>query len=84
MSYTVNDRIRMSMKLLGMTQKQMSSHTGIPAWRISDIANNKGRVTANELGRIASALQIPLDCLVKQIPLFDKLFDYYNYQVWKK
>lgn len=84
MTYTVNEKIGMSMKILGMTQKKLGSLANIPAWRVSDIVGSRARVTANELYRIAEVFGVPLDCFIKSSPLFDRLFDYYNYSVWKK
>ena len=82
MTMTINDRIKISLALSGVTQKELSEKTGIPAWRVSDLAN-RGRVTAKELSLISKAIKLPAECLVGDVPLFDRMLSDYSCSLWR-
>ncbi len=82
--FTVNDRIRLSARVLNKTQKEISEATGIPAWRVSDICVGRGRVTATELSKISSTLGTTPDCLIGNSALFDVMLEGYGYSLWSK
>lgn len=82
MRMTINDRIKISLALSGVTQKGLAEMTGIPAWRVSDLANH-GRVTAKELSLVSKALKLPAECLIGDVPLFDRMLSDYSCSLWK-
>lgn len=82
MVLTINDRIRVTLILMKKTQRALAGETGIPEWRISKIANNKTKVAAKEIYPIAKALRVPLECILGEVPIFDKLVMEYINSLW--
>lgn len=57
----VNERIKKYLEEHGITQAFLVDKTGIPKGAMSNILNSKRNLTANELGKIAKALNVSAD-----------------------
>ena len=54
----VNKKLKEYLDSHGITQAFLVKKTGLPHWVLSNIINGKRRVTADELGKIAVALNV--------------------------
>lgn len=82
MGMTINDRIRVSIKVLGITQRDFSKEANITESRLSRLLGNKGKMSAKEAASCSKALKVPLDCLVGNVPLFDAMLENYEDCLW--
>lgn len=82
MRMTINDRVRVSLKVLGITQRDFSKETNITESRLSRLLGNKGKMSAKEAVSCSKALRVPMECLVGDVPLFDAMLDNYKDCLW--
>lgn len=72
------DRLKMLLKYAHISQKDFSRKTLIRESRLSNIINNKCRPMVCEVNSMLFALNIPYDCLMGNVPIFDGLLEEYN------
>jgi transcriptional regulator with XRE-family HTH domain len=82
MEMTINDRIRVSLKVLGITQRDFSKETKITESRLSRLLSNKGKMSAKEAVACSKALKVPLECLIGDVPLFEAMLEDYKDCLW--
>lgn len=58
---TVNEKIKQYLTDHGISQAFLVDKTGIEQVKISNIINGKRNISANELGKIAKALNVSAD-----------------------
>lgn len=75
---TLGRRIKICMGLLHITQRKIAQNAKITESRMSRIVNDKTRIGAEELNGIATALKLPMECLIGTFPVIDALFTYYQ------
>lgn len=62
---TIGQRIKYKRELVGVTQQYMCDKTGLSKGFYSDVENDKRGISAINLKKIADALVITVDCLLK-------------------
>ncbi len=57
----VNEKLKQYLEEHGIKQSFLVEKTGMPHWIISNIINGNRKISANELGSIAKALNVSAD-----------------------
>jgi len=65
----VGDRVRAARLAAGLTQEELGVRTGLDRTMIVKIESGDRRIDAMELIRLSSALQVPVDFLLRSTPL---------------
>lgn len=65
----VGDRVRAARLAAGLTQEELGARTGLDRTMIVKIEAGDRRIDAMELIKLSSALQVPVDFLLRSIPL---------------
>lgn len=70
---TFNERVKTILALENVSQREFAKLINISESQLSKLLNGKKRPTYRELSTIIEVLDIPYDCLMGKVPLFDKL-----------
>lgn len=65
----VGERMRVARLAAGLTQEELGARAGLDRTMIVKIESGKRRIDAMELIRLSSALQVPVDFLLRSTPL---------------
>jgi len=65
----VGERVRAARLAAGLTQEELGARTGLDRTMIVKIESGNRRIDAMELVRLSSALQVPVDFLLRPVPL---------------
>lgn len=63
----VNRKLKEYLDSHGITQAFLVKKTGLSHWVVSNIVNEKRKVTADEIGKIAGALGVSVDIFLVNI-----------------
>lgn len=70
---TFNDRLKYILAFKKISQRKFASEVNMSESQLSKLLNSKKKPTTKELDNIIRALNIPYDCVVGKVPLFDEL-----------
>ena len=70
---TFGERIKLILMFKKISQKDFSKQIGIYQSQLSLLLNNKRMPTSRELIKIVSVLNVPYECLIGNVSLFDDL-----------
>jgi len=70
---TFNDRLKYILAFKKISQKKFASEVNMSESQLSKLLNSKKKPTTKELDNIIKVLNIPYDCAVGKVPLFDEL-----------
>ena len=65
----VGERVRVARLAAGLTQEELGARAGLDRTMIVKIESGNRRIDAMELIRLSSALQVPVDFLLRSTPL---------------
>jgi transcriptional regulator with XRE-family HTH domain len=65
----VGERMRLARLAAGLTQEELGAEAGLDRTMIAKIESGSRRIDAMELVRLSSALQVPVDFLLRSTPL---------------
>ena len=65
----VGERMRVARLAAGLTQEELGARAGLDRTMIVKIESGARRIDAMELIRLSSALQVPMDFLLRSTPL---------------
>ena len=71
-------RLRLLLKYTRLSQKEFAIRNDFSESRLSNIINNKCKPTIVEINKILNAFNIPYDCLMGNVVIFDGLLEDYN------
>lgn len=72
------DRLKMLLRYKHISQKEFAERTHIRESRLSNIINCKCKPTLVEVTKMLEEINIPYDCFIGNVPIFDGLLEDYN------
>ena len=72
------DRLKILLRYKHVSQKEFAAKTYINESRLSNIVNNKCKPTLLEVMKMLQEINIPYDCFIGNVPIFDGLLEDYN------
>ena len=73
---TFNERLKLILIFKKISQKKFASQIHMSESQLSKLLNSKKKPSTKELDTIIRVLNIPYECIVGKVPLFDDLLLY--------
>lgn len=72
---TFGDRVKKILVFKKITQRSFAKCIGVSKSELNNMLNNRKRPNAKEIEKAIEVLNVPYDCLMGKVPLFDEMLE---------